>query len=56
MNNLIEYVREILGTPNFYDTVNHQWDYGAFFEYSICAILLLVVVISVFKLVRLAFR
>lgn len=59
MDTLIEYVREILGTPDFYlegtNNYSGQWDYGAMLEYAICGILLCTTVICVFKLIRKAF-
>lgn len=59
MDSLLDYVREILGTPDFYiegtNSYSGTWDYGAMLEYSICGILLIVTVICVFKLIRKAF-
>lgn len=59
MDTLIEYVREILGTPDFYiegtNSYSGSWDYGAMLEYAICGIILCVTIISVFKLIRKAF-
>lgn len=55
---LIESLREIIGTPDFYienGNYSGSWDYGAMLEYAFCGILVCVVVISVFKLVRKAF-
>ena len=55
---LIDSLREIIGTPDFYiETGNYSntWDYGAMLEYAFCGILVCIVVISVFKLVRKAF-
>ena len=51
MNTLIEALRTILGVPNFY--IDGVFDYGALIEYSICALLLLIVVSSAFKFLRL---
>lgn len=58
-NSLIETLREIIGTPTFwneFETNNNynswQWDYGAMLEYMIAGILLCVVVGSVFKFLR----
>ncbi|MBO5143748.1 MAG: hypothetical protein J6J11_08155 [Treponema sp.] len=59
MQTLIESLREIIGTPDFYiegtNSYSSSWDYGAMLEYAFCGILVCVVVISVFKLVRKAF-
>lgn len=59
MDTLIEYVRDILGTPDFYiegsSSYSGSWDYGAMLEYAICGMLLLVTVISVFRLISKAF-
>lgn len=56
METLINTVREILGTPDFYvrlgTSTNYSWDYGAMLEYSICGIILCVVIVSVFKFIR----
>ena len=51
---LLNAVRHILGTPNFYHQIGtgYQWDYGAMLEYAICGIILIVVVGSIFKFVR----
>lgn len=59
MDTLIEYVRDVLGTPDFYiegtSSFSGSWDYGAMLEYAICGMLLLVTVISVFRLISKAF-
>lgn len=58
MQTLIESLRDIIGTPDFYiegSNYSSSWDYGAMLEYAFCGILVCVVVISVFKLVRKAF-
>ena len=55
---LIESLREIIGTPDFYienGNYSSTWDYGAMLEYAFCGILVCIVVISLFKLVRKAF-
>lgn len=55
MDTLINALREILGTPDFYienGNYSSTWDYGAMLEYCIAACLLLVVVISAFKFIR----
>lgn len=56
METLIESLRDILGTPEFYrqmgSSMNYSWDYGAMIEYTIAGCLLIVTVVSVFKFVR----
>lgn len=53
MQTLIEAVREIIGEPNFYinSSSYNSWDYGAMCEYFICALILLIVISSVFKFI-----
>lgn len=54
MNTLLEGLREIIGTPEFYVRLgsqsNYTWDYGAMIEYFVAAIILMIVVSSIFKL------
>lgn len=53
MNTIITALREILGTPNFYKVLsgnNYSWDYGAMIEYFVGAVILCLVVSSVFRL------
>lgn len=47
MQSLIDSVREVIGSPNFY--VDGVLDYGAVTEYFVCSIILLVVISSIFK-------
>lgn len=59
MNTVIEALREILGNPDFYITngnYNGTWDYGAMIEYMVGAMILCIVVSSVFRLIREAFN
>lgn len=54
MNTLIEGLREIIGTPDFYlegSGYSGSWDYGAMIEYLVCAMLLMIVVSSIFRIV-----
>lgn len=55
MDTVINALRDILGTPDFYkrmtDSTNYTWDYGAMLEYLVGALLVLIVVSSVFKFV-----
>lgn len=52
MATLISALRDIIGTPSFYDSVNHTWDYGALFEYALAGCLVLLVVSYIFKMVK----
>lgn len=59
MENLIDALRDIIGTPDFYvklgNSTNYTWDYGAMLEYMIAGILVCIVVSSVFKFIRMWF-
>lgn len=55
MQTVMEALREILGTPDFYiegSNYSSTWDYGAMIEYAIAGILVIVVVSSVFKILK----
>lgn len=55
MQTVIDALRDILGTPDFYIEGNNYsstWDYGAMIEYAIAGILVIVVVSSVFKILK----
>ena len=56
METLLEHIRNILGTPEFYQQLtgynSYTWDYGAMIEYSVCAIILCVTIASAFKFLR----
>ena len=56
MNTLIDTLRDIIGTPEFYvklgNQTNYTWDYGAMIEYMIAGIIVCVVISSVFKFLR----
>lgn len=55
MQTVIDALRDILGTPDFYiegSNYNSTWDYGAMIEYAIAGILVIVVVSSVFKILK----
>lgn len=52
MQTILNALREILGTPDFYienGNYSGSWDYGAMIEYFVGALVLLIVVSSVFK-------
>lgn len=55
MDTVINALRQVLGNPNFYKQMgyndNYSWDYGAMIEYLVGALLVLIVVSSVFKFV-----
>ena len=53
MTTVLDALRQILGTPDFYDSssgYSGSWDYGAMIEYFVGAVVLVVVVASVFRL------
>lgn len=56
MQTLMQTLREILGTPDFYVKLegsnNYSWDYGAMLEYGACIILIGITVVSIFKFLR----
>ena len=59
MQTLIEYLRQIIGTPDFYienGNYSSTWDYGAMLEYTICGIIICIIIAGVFKLLRSAFK
>lgn len=54
MDTIINTLRDILGTPDFYKQLsgynsNYTWDYGAMIEYMVGAMLLMIVVSYVFR-------
>lgn len=53
MQTILEALRTVLGQPDFYKqlthTGNYTWDYSAMIEYLVAALILLVVISSVFK-------
>lgn len=55
MQTVIEALREILGVPDFYvklgTSTNYSWDYGAMIEYFVGALILMIVIASVFRLI-----
>lgn len=64
MTTLLDALRKVLGTPDFWVQLpsnsssgytSYQWDYGAMLEYTICGIILIVCVASVFKFLRWGF-
>lgn len=53
MQTILESLRAVLGTADFYNTdsgYNGSWDYGAMIEYFVGAVILCIVVSSVFRL------
>ena len=56
MQNVIDALREIIGYPDFYTKLegsqNYNWDYGALIEYAIAGVLVIVVVSSIFKILK----
>lgn len=54
MTTVIDALRQILGTPDFYETgsgYSGSWDYGEMIEYFVGALILCIVVSSVFRLI-----
>ena len=55
MQTILEALRNVLGEPDFYkqltSTGNYTWDYAAMIEYFVGALVLLVVISSIFKLI-----
>lgn len=64
MDTVIQALRKVLGTPDFWRQLpnnsgglsNYQWDYAAMIEYLVAALLLLIVVSSVFKILVRVFK
>lgn len=54
MQTILSALREILGTPNFYQALNtnRELNYGAMLEYFFAGCLVLIVVGSIFKILR----
>lgn len=56
MQTVIDALRDIVGAPDFYrqmtSSTNYSWDYGAMLEYAVASMVVLIVVGSVFKMVR----
>lgn len=58
MQTLLESLREIIGTPDFYiDNGNYSgsWDYGAMLEYVVAALMLLICVSYTFRFIKWVF-
>lgn len=52
MQTVLDALREILGAADFYDTssgYSGSWDYGAMIEYFVGAVVLCIVISSVFR-------
>lgn len=47
MSTLLENMRTVLGQADFY--VNNEWNYGAMLEYLVGAVVLCIVITSVFR-------
>lgn len=59
MQTIIDALRDVLGEPHFYHVLNGSnptWDYSAMIEYMVGAIVLLIVVSSIFKIVLRIFK
>lgn len=53
MQSIIDALREIIGTPEFYvrlgNATNYSWDYGAMIEYFFAGLIVCICVASAFK-------
>ena len=49
MKTILEALREILGSANFY--VDGSWDYSAMIEYFVGAVILCIVISSIFRFI-----
>lgn len=59
MQTIISYLREFLGSPDFYRVLsgsNPTWDYGLMIEYVVGALLILVVISNIFRFLRLLIK
>lgn len=59
MQTVIDYLRDIIGTPDFYienGNYSSTWDYGAMLEYAVAGVLVIIVVGSVFRILKEIFR
>ena len=56
MQTIIQALRQILGTPDFYvrleNQQNYTWDYGAMIEYMVGAMILMIVISYVFRILK----
>lgn len=55
MQTLIQSLRQIIGTPDFYidnGNYNQTFDYGAFIEYVVASLLVLIVVSWAFRFLK----
>lgn len=53
MQTIINALRDILGTPNFYKVLSGSepiWDYGSMLEYFFAGMVVLIVVGSIFRI------
>ncbi len=54
MDSIINALREILGTPNFYKVLsgnNYTWDYAAMFEYFFAGLILCIAICGIFRFI-----
>lgn len=60
MTQLISYLRELIGSTNgFWHTfqtnstnTSYNWDYGMLFEYFVASVIVCIVIVNVFKFLR----
>lgn len=55
MDSIINALREILGTPEFYVKLgsqqNYTWDYAAMFEYFFAGLILCIAICGIFRFI-----
>ena len=55
VDTIINALREIIGTPEFYvslgNQTNYTWDYGAMMEYFFAALILCLVISGIFRFI-----
>ncbi len=54
MDSIINALREILGTPNFYKVLsgnNYTWDYAAMMEYFFAGLILCIAICGIFRFI-----
>lgn len=59
MGTIIDGLRQVIGEANFYNTdsgYSGSWDYGAMIEYFVAALIVCIVITSVFKIISRIFK
>lgn len=55
MKTVLQALREVIGTPDFYvenGNYSSTWDYGVMIEYAIAGILVMLVVSYIFRMIK----